>query len=260
MKRLLLLTLFCFPLTASAGSGPLFMKDLLGDREFFNTWGIGVDYFTMDQSYDIKALEFALPGVVLPDASQIAVDNEISHFDVKLDVWLTPFLQVYGLVGRVDANTVVDLSAAQIFGLPVSLGELPVSYDGTVYGGGAVLVYGTERWFASVNTTYTKTSLGGDFDSSVDSLSVQPRVGLVHGKFNAFVGAMYLHTDETHSGAFALPIPGLPPVPFNVELESSNKWNTVVGLGAVFSPAGTLNVEYGFGKRDHFLINFAYRF
>ena len=44
MRRVFLLLLLLAPLSLSAqesGSGPLFMKHLLGDREFFEPWGIG---------------------------------------------------------------------------------------------------------------------------------------------------------------------------------------------------------------------------
>ena len=125
-----------------SSGGPLFMKHLVGDREFFEPWGIGVDFYTMDQDYGIKHLEFALPGVGLDDPSLIDVSNELQHLDLRVDVWLTPFLNVYGLVGRVDADTLVDLSKVPITGLPISLGTLPISYDGTVWGGGFTLAYG----------------------------------------------------------------------------------------------------------------------
>jgi hypothetical protein len=261
MRRLWILVLLCLPLNLAAESSLPMMKHLLGDREFFEPWGIGIDFFTMKQDYDIKSLDFALPGVILDDPSVLGVENEVQHFDLKLDVWLTPFLQVYGLIGRVDADTLVDLSAAGIFGLPPIL---PVSYDGTVYGAGFVLVYGTDRWFASVNNTWTKTSLNGDFDSSVSSFTSQPRIGLIFNQWNAYLGAMYLKTDEKHSGAIEIPIPdpSIPSlfIPFNVELESAHKWNTIVGVGYVFSPKATLNFEYGFGVRKHTLFNFTYRF
>ncbi len=260
MRRLLILILLSIPLSAAAETGPLFMKDLLGDREFFETWGIGFDFYTMKQDYSIKDLQFSLPGVTLPDPTLIGVENDLTHYDLKLDVWVTPFLQVYGLVGQLDADTLVDFSDALVGGLPVGLGVIPVAYDGTVYGGGAVLVYGTERWFASLNATWTKASLSGDFDSTVSSFTAQPRIGLTFNAWSAYVGGMYLKTDEKHSGSFALPIPGLPPMPFAVELESADKWNGVFGFSYVFSPKALLSFEYGFGKRTHTLFNFTFRF
>lgn len=263
ITALVLMFGFQFSVAAMAqenDSGPLFMKHLVEGDEFFEPWGIGIDFFTMDQQYKIRNLQFDLPGVGLPDPSLLDIENDIQHFDLKLDVWLTPFLNVFGLLGHVDAETVVDFSAAPITGLPIPLSQLPISYDGTVYGGGFTLVYGSDKWFASATTTYTDASLSGDFDSSVQSLSVQPRLGLIRDKWQFWVGGMYLDTEEDHSGIIVLPVPGIPPVPFSVELEGVDKWNTAVGVGHVFSAKAQLSFEVGFGDRDHTLFNFTYRF
>jgi hypothetical protein len=263
MHRLIVALILLMPLSLAAqegGGGPLFMKDMLGGREFFEPWGIGVDFYTMDQDYKIQSLEFDLPGVGIGDTSLIDVTNGIQHFDLKVDAWLTPFLNVFALVGKVDAQTYVDLSKVPIAGLPVPLGVLPVPYDGTVFGGGVNLLYGTDRWFAALNNTWTGTNLSGNFDSDVTAFTSQPRIGLIKDKWTFWVGAMYLNTDEKHSGTIQLPIPGIPPVPFKVELSSMEAWNYAVGAGHVFSPRATLYLEIGFGDRQHTLFNFTYRF
>jgi len=264
MHRLLIALLLLLPLTINADEsnkgGPLFMKDLVDEGEFFAPWGVGVDIFTMEQDYSIKSLQFQIPGIGDVDPSAIKVTNNLSNYDIKLDVWVTPFLNVFGLVGKLNARTYVDLSNVEIPGLPVSLGTLPVSYDGTVYGGGVNLVYGTKRWFAALNNTWTSTSLNGDFDSSVSSFTIQPRLGVIVDSWTMWVGGMWLDTTEKHSGTIALPVPGWPPVPFNVELETANKWNYAVGIGKIFSPQATLYFEVGFGDRNHTLFNFTYRF
>ena len=232
------------------------MKDMLGDRDFFEPWGVGVDVYTMQQGYGIIDLEFDLPGVGIGDPSLIDVTNDVQHVDLKFDAWITPFLNVFALVGRVDADTYVDFSKLPVQGLPFPLGSIPVSYDGTVYGGGINLVYGTENWFVALNNTWTDASLSGDFDSSVKAYAAQPRVGLIKDKWTFYVGGMYLDTEEKHQGTIQLPIPGLPPVPFRVELESAEKWNYAVGVMHVFSPKAQILLEIVFGDRDHTLLNF----
>jgi hypothetical protein len=263
MHRFLIALLLLTPLAAPAqesSGGPLFMKDMLQGREFFETWGVGADYFTMKQDYKIQSLQFELPGVGIDDPSLIGVTNELDHYDVKFDVWVTPFLNVFGLLGQVDAKTYVDLSKVPVSGLPVSLGTLPVAYDGTVYGAGFSLLYGTDRWFAALTNTWTDASLSGDFDSSVKTFSAQPRLGVVFNRSTVWLGAMYLDTEESHAGTIGLPIPGIPPVPFSVELESMEAWNYTVGIGHVFSPKALFTIEVGFGDRNHTLANFTYRF
>ncbi len=253
---LLLATLLSFS-TAADSSLP-FMKDMAGDADLPRPWGIGLDFYTMDQDYDIKNLVFALPGVGLGDPSAIAVTNKVQHFDIQADVWLLPFLNVFGILGRVDIDTMVDFSKADISGLPFDLGTLPVAFDGTVYGGGFTLAYGTETWFTSVTTTFTKTSTSGDLDSKVNSTSVQPRIGLLRESWRFWVGGMYLDTDEKHSGDFDLPFIG--PVPFEVELVTQDNWNYTAGAGYAFTDRANLSFEVGFGNRTHTLFNFNVRF
>jgi hypothetical protein len=258
MRGLLFLLATLISFSSSADSGLPFMKDLAGDADLPRPWGIGIDFYTMDQDYDIKSLSFALPGVSLGDPSQIKVTNEVQHFDIQADAWLLPFLNVFGIIGKVEIDTTVDFSQVQIDGLPFSLGKLPVSFDGTVYGGGFTLAYGTEKWFSTVTTTFTRTSTSGDLSSKVHSTSVQPRIGMLANSWRFWVGGMYLKTDETHSGDFELPYIG--PVPFKVELETQDHWNYAVGAGYDFNKRANLSLELGFGSRTHTLFNFNVRF
>lgn len=258
MRGLIILLAALLPLSSSADSGLPFLKDLAGDAELPRTWGIGFDFFTMDQDYNIKSLNFALPGVSIGDPSQIMVTNKVQHFDIQGDVWLLPFLNVFGIIGRVSTDTYVDFSQAGVEGLPFELPTLLVAFDGTVYGGGFTLAYGNEKWFTSVTTTFTTTSTSGDLDSSVDSTSVQPRIGLLRDNWRFWVGAMYLDTDEKHSGVFDFPFLG--DVPFEVELVTRDSWNYGGGVGYVFTDRANLSLELGFGSRTHTLFNFNYRF
>ena len=258
MRILILVLAVLLPISSLADSALPFMKDLAGDTELPRPWGISLDFYTMDQDYDIKDLQFVLPGLSLGDPSQVDVTNEVVHFDLQADVWLLPFLNVFGLIGKVDTDTVVDLSNVDIIGLPFPLNSIPVSFDGTVYGLGFTLVYGTENWFASATTTFTKTETSGTLDSSVDSLSIQPRIGLIKTNWRFWLGGMYLDVDEKHSGVFELPVIG--DVPFAVELATRDSWNYAVGAGYVFSDRANLSFEYGFGNREHTLFNFNFRF
>lgn len=257
MRGLILLLAALLPLSSMAGGLP-FMKDLAGDADLPRPWGVGFDYYTMNQDYNIKNLEFALPGVSIDDPSKIKVANEVQHIDFQGDAWILPFLNVFGIVGRVDIETSVDFRNAEIAGVPINLGQLPFSFKGTVWGGGFTLAYGTESWFTSVTTAFTRTSTSGDFKSKVNSTSVQPRIGLLRNSFRFWVGGMYLDTDEKHSGEFELPYLGA--IPFEIELKTQDNWNYTVGAGYEFTDRANLTFEYGFGNRNHTLFNFNVRF
>lgn len=259
MRRLLpLLLSLLLPLGASAESRLPFWQDRVGDVELPLPFGIGLDFYTMDQNYDIDYLDFDLPGISLDDTSLLAVTNEVQHFDLKLDAWILPFLNVFGIVGQLQSETVIDLSKAPVQGLPFPLGELAVDSDGTVLGLGFTLVYGNENWFTSLTTTFTDTDLGGNFESSVTSTTIQPRIGLVRQNWQFWVGGLYLDTEETHRGKVELPVLGL--IDFDVVLGGADDWNTAIGVRHEFSKKAALTFEVGFGDREHTLFNFNYRF
>jgi hypothetical protein len=259
MRRLLLALVLLVPLTATAESRLPFLKDKVPeDVELPRPWGIGIDFYTMDQDYDIDFLSFDIPGVSLDDPSLLLVTNDVQHFDVKLDAWILPFLNVFAIAGHIQSNTVIDLSRAPVQGLPFPLGKLPVETDGTVTGYGMTLAYGGDNWFTSVTAVRTETSLSGNFDSNIDSTTIQPRIGFVKGQWQYWVGGLYLDTEETHTGV--VPLPFLGNVPFDVVLGGSDEWNTTIGARHVFSDKANLTFEVGFGDRSHTLFNFTYRF
>jgi hypothetical protein len=233
------------------------MREIAGDRDLPRPYGVGVDLFTLDQDYDIEQLSFTLPGVGAVDTSTIDVDNEIFESDVKFDVWVLPFLNVFGIFGHISGDTAVDLSGVPLQ-LPVPLGTLDIDYSGQVWGGGATLAFGGEHWFASLTGTYAKSDLSGDFDSDVKSTTWQPRVGYLTGPWAFFVGGYYIDAEERHQGAIALP--GLGQVPFDVQLESSSKFNPSAGVYYRLSDRAETTLELGGGDRQTTLFNFTWRF
>jgi hypothetical protein len=267
MPRLLIALVLLLPLTVSAESRLPFLKDKVGDRELPRPWGIGLDFYTMDQEYDIEFLQFDLPGVTLPDPSTLGVSNEVQHFDIKIDAWLLPFLNVFAVIGHVESDTVIDLSNTPITGLPVPLSSLPFASDGSVVGLGFTLAYGGDDWFTTITTTRTEADLGGAFDSNIDSTTIQPRIGLIRGQWQFWLGGLFLDTEESHTGTVDLPLgvdqngaPILVPLPFDVLLGGADDWNVALGARHVFSPHASVTFEVGVGDRSHTLFNYTYRF
>ena len=250
-------------LTLLAGAAPAladdfflpFGREMAGDTPLPRPIGVSVDFFTMDQGYRIEQLAFTLPGVSLGSPDAIEVDNRINHQDLKIDAWILPFLNVFGVWGHVHARTDVDLSGVQ---LPINLGVLPVKYSGTVYGGGFTLAYCTENWFATLTGTYTDTDLSGDFDSKVNSKSWQPRIGYITGPWAFYVGGMYLDVSEKHAGDITIPFLGN--VPFAVTLSQEGDWNPNIGMHYNFNDFAEVSLEFGGGDRTTTLLNIGIRF
>jgi len=246
----------------AAAGGPVWGKDLVRGSDFPPPFGVSAVYYNQKQDYEIDHLTLGIPGFSAVPTGLLRIDNEIDEVNAKFDAWLLPWLDVFGIAGKLDGKTKVDFSAIQApFGLPFS--RIDIDYDGEVYGLGAVFAGGGEHLFGSLTTIATSTSLSGDFDSSAQAFVATPRFGAYNRRGALYVGAMYLKATEEHKGTIGLPlVPGLPPipVPFDVKLKQKDDWNWLVGGTAGFGPNWTLQVECGFGNRDHLDVEVGYRF
>ncbi len=256
--------LSCLPTLGQADS--LFGSDLAGDRKLPKTFGIGIDYFSLDQPFQIDRLSISTPVPILPpnlDPALIGTDSEVTHGDLKIDVWLLPFLNVFAIYGQIDGETIVDLSNIGV-PLPPEVSRLVINYDGDVYGGGLVLVVGGDRWFASVTGTFTDTNLSGDFNSSVQATTIQPRIGLRYGDDTEFwVGGYIMDAEESHAGTTVLdlgPLIGTVPIDFDVDLSQKQDFSLSFGTHMMLSDRWEATIEVGAGDRDTALANLTYRF
>jgi len=255
MKKVCVIVfLLFFSSMVNAESRLPFMKHLAGEQQLPRPWGLSIDYYDMEQNYALDSLVFQFPGLSV-DPNLLDVTNDIKHIDIKLDAWVLPFLNVFVIAGQIDGDTNVDISRS---GLPLPFSEIPVSYDGDVYGGGATLVAGGDVYFGSLTLTYSDADIGGDFNSSVESVAIQPRVGIRVDKWQLFVGGMWLQADESHSGTITIPFLGS--VPFDVELSEEERFNYGVGVHRDLGEHFEFTLDAGFGDREHILANIGYRF
>jgi hypothetical protein len=224
--------------------------------EIPNPLGLGLTFYNQTQPYEIETLELDFPGLDPALLEGFAVDNETTSYHLRLDYWLLPFLNIFGLVGEIDSRTTVSLEGLDI-GLPVPINDLKVDIDGTVYGVGVVLAVGGEGWFATVAYDYTETDLDVA-TSSVKAQVLTPKIGLRLSRGAIWIGAMYQTAEEEHEGTFDLPFVG--PIPFHVTLREAEPWNYVIGGTAGLGEHWVVILQGGFGDRNSALATIEYRF
>ena len=219
-----------------------------GNQKLPLPFGIGITYYYQQQDYDLASLDVGpipLPPGLLSD---VEVTNDISEINLKADLWILPFLNVFGLIGDVNGETRVDLGPA--------LGQITVDYDGLVYGGGFTAAVGVKRFFTSLTTHFMLTDLKGD-RSSVQAWLVTPKAGFVFERGALWGGAMFQRADEEHMGSIEIPYFG--EVGYEVVLKEKNPWNFLVGGQFALATHFVLEVEGGFGNRKHAIVSFTYR-
>ncbi len=262
----LVVSLALFPAATAASSLPL-MAAKVDPSQLPEPFGISVTVYGQDQRYALDSLTVDIPGVTFGDVRGLKIDNHIAEQDAQFDVYVLPFLNLFGFIGNLRGETAVDLSSIAV---PAGLGapagfkfnDLHIDYHGTVYGAGATLAGGNDRYFGSLTAIYTREDLKGDFDSSAKAVVVSPKLG-VHTKGGSFwIGAMYQKAQEDHKGTFGLDV-GLPqpiPVGFEVKLKQRDDWNGLVGMQARVAKQLDLAIEGGFGDRRSASVALTYRF
>ena len=227
----------------------------LKDIKIPNKLGLGLSLYNQIQPYQIDTLQLGVPGLDPSLIEGLDVRNDTTSTHFRIDYWILPFLNVFGLIGNIEGQTEVNLQGSDI-GLPIQLDKLVVPTDGTVYGVGLVLAVGGEKWFGAVAYDYNETDLDVA-ESSVSAHVVTPKIGL-HFKGGAvWAGAMYQNIEERHVGVFDLPLVG--EIPFDVSLTGSEPWNYVIGGTAGLSKHFVLILQGGFGTRKSALVTLEYR-
>jgi len=246
--------------TSAALADLPFLKPENNEIELPRAYGLGLKLYHSTQDFDINSLDFTLPNVEISDPSVIGVESDIKYADVRLDAWVFPFLNVFVSLGRIDGSTTIDLNEVSLPQLPIALGIIDVDYDGTVYGAGATTTFGGRNWFASLTFVFTNSDLEGEFNSRATSTTIQPRVGWRFSRGNLWVGAHYLDAEQSHTGNVDLGIPGVPAVPFDVELTPTEPFNFKVGGNFELTDRLEATVEIGFAERRDGLVSLTWRF
>lgn len=272
-----------------------------GQDSFFPIWGdeaekrgytlpkpYGFSLSYMDMSNPITVNSINLTGHPVLEALDVdakQADFSGSNITLRGDVWIFPFLNVYGILGYTQGTSKAKINSVSCdssgFGILDSnrylcslidrLGDnLPdntmfeLDMDGGTYGVGTTLAGGVGNWFALVDMNYTYTSISA-IDGNIKTFVAAPRVG--HRweydggrELRVFVGAMYQDVQQYLSGDLkSLGLPSAldkiidelaPDGKFEVSQSSDEKWNGVVGFQYAFNGDWEVLAEAGFGPRE----------
>lgn len=247
-------------------------------------FGFNVSYMSLEQGIAVDSIGFeglSFLGRPLPSdwiAVEAAPGRQKSEVvSLRADVWLFPFLNVYGMVGKLsgysETNVTVGLKgSSSLKGDPL---PFRLDLDGNLYGAGLVLAGGYGNWFGLVDASYTQTDLTV-IDGAIDAYVVSPRVGYDFTNkgvpLRLWAGAMYQDVEQSLSGQISnLDLPAdlkkiLGPFDpkkearFNVEQRLITDWNPIIGMQYQISPSLYLLGEAGFGDRTSLFFTVDMRF
>ena len=252
-------------------------KSLAAGHELPLPLGISANVFFMEQDMEAQSIAVDIPPLPLPTgplqlppglpAESAKLESRVTTTTAKIDAWVLPFLNVYGVAGYVDGETTA--SGFSVGGLPPELASLlpnsfAIAYSGSTYGVGGTLAAGYNQFFASLDANYTESDLDIG-DSTIEAFVISPRVGItgdLGGLSGAFyVGAMYQDVDEQQNGTVKFPIMGTSvPVGYDVISAAKEEWNYLVGANLKASESWNYGIEVGFSDRTHVMATLNYRF
>lgn len=252
--------------------------------------GISLEYFK--QFYDATELQLSNDTIGIIVSGEANVQNSTSQ-DIKIvfrpDVWILPFLNVYGIVGYNRSKTIPNFEVPQI-----TINDIPNIGDvvlddtvtindelismGAVYGGGINISTGYKSFFFLADYHYTMTR-PIDLDQQLESHSLSVKAGILLGnnikkvKGSFWVGAQYI--DDTHKFTGEVDvneildeIGDLPIVEiilgekatYSGKLTPKQKWNVVMGGSMIINKHHLLAVEVGYFQREQVSVFYGFRF
>ncbi|MCW7549697.1 hypothetical protein OO184_17585 [Photorhabdus sp. APURE] len=254
-------------------------------------FGASYGYMNMRQNIIVDDIKIFIPDnpgfeKMLDIQTGKTREKNESHM-LKLDTWILPFLNVYGVYGWTKGTSQTNIEGINInFGsvpVPFPIKDAPFKLDfkGNTYGGGFTLAGGYNQFFGTFDTNYTYTSLD-ILDGKISALVVTPRVGyefifqpIIPGQGNTklqiWTGGMYQKITQEFEGdidslnlspEFARLRNELdePVLKFKVKQHVASRWNNTVGARLEVTRNFNMLTEVGFNKRNSFYISGEFRF
>ena len=252
-------------------------------------FGVSYGYMNLRQDIKVDKIGFSsssgldLGKILNIETGHTRSKNE-SHM-LKLDAWVLPFMNVYGLYGHTKGTSKTNLNnvEAKLGPLTIPIGkDLPfeLDYKGKSYGGGVTFAGAYNQFFSTLDFNYTRTSLD-ILDGDITAFVVTPRIGyefvfepLIAGQGNTKVqvwtGAMYQDITQRFKGDVSkLDLPPelnkwmiLAPddTKFDVKQHLAHKWNNTVGARVELTRNFNVLTEIGFNNLNSFFISGEFRF
>ena len=252
-------------------------------------YGLKISYVNVDQDQLLDNLYVGFNGSEKVFLDWVAFENASSKNDTVqaiFDTWLFPFMNIFGIVGKIDGNAPMDvlidgngflgqlgvdcsrpgnvvicnLLQDKEFTLPIN-----ASFEGNNYGIGINLAGGWKGFFATLPITYVYADMkGSNTDGAV--ISASPRFGKVfnlksRGNLALYVGGSYLKSDLTVDGSVTVPGTDFS-IDYTIDQKNKDEWAAVVGANWDITKSWAIQAEYnGFvGSRETWMGSLTWRF
>jgi hypothetical protein len=248
------------------------MQDLIKDRpEVPPPYGAALIANWLDSDWRFLSATVGIDDVNVPveAATNCSANIRVTTTGPKLDLWVLPFLNVFGSAGIVSADNQLILRGVPVGFRPPGVGQpaevvrgdvvVDFDLDGEFYTAGIVLAGGYKKFFASTDFTASNTEFGHGDQVEADqshTYSAAVRAGYVVGYSQVWAGGRYINNSSHYRGSSQIPTGHL--FSFDVELETAT-WNMSAGMRTVLQKHWEVLLETGFGDRHMITGSVGYR-
>jgi hypothetical protein len=218
--------------------------------ELPQTFGIGLVYYKLQRDIVVNDVRIGRNGATPVSVSQFAKfasNSDVDNINIKADVWVLPFLNLYAIVGKVKNESATEIA--------VTLGGkqfhtvVPTKIDAPVGGLGITLAGGVKSFFGAADINVAKADLG--FDDRFRAVVSSARAGW-HGTANSrplriWANATYWDTFATAKGTVVDPDGGT----LAFEVDQGPVHPNTYGVGFSYSPIPALELSIDFGSDFH---------
>ena len=252
-------------------------------------WGFGLTVADVRQKMDLTDIHVGFDGSPKHRYEAVTFENAITDtqsFQLKLDTYLFPFMNVFAMAGNVDdgriamdvyidGNTILDtigqtcggiitpplcrLLQDQTFHIPVN-----ENVDAFTYGVGVTLAAGFNDWFVAIPMSMNWADPAGGVSDGITK-TITPRGGRIVnlgrlGNMTVFGGGNWMESEYTIDGNFN--VPDVTTINYTIDQTSKDPWNLLLGFNWDFNRRFSWSFEYnGFiGSREAFISSFIVRF
>jgi len=230
-------------------------------------YGVALIYNYTEQDFVLDDLSlFTKDGTPIELDEIVALRNAkpASHsVQVKVDTFVFPFLNVFGMAGVISGETPLDITITRRDGKPDIEFSVDAAVSGYNFTAGMMFATAYKHYFVSVPITYTYSMLERSYDYR-KVVSIVPRFGNImslqeYGKVAVFIGANYMDVDLSSKGEFTSD-DGTKLV-YDIHQKNVDKWNMSLGYNWMMNQAFAWNLEVGFlGSRQNLTTGLNYRF
>jgi hypothetical protein len=216
-------------------------------------FGVGLVYYHLDRDIvitDVRVGRNGAPPVSVSDYATLSATSDVENLNLKVDAWLLPFVNVYGILGYVfnESDTRIDVTLPPL--LPSNPPrqfrmDVPTSIEGSIAGLGTTIAGGYPPYFVVVDINAARADLG--FDNRLKAVVASTRAGWtgeVRGRTTQlWLGATNWNTFATPTGTVTDPDGGS--LRFEVDQGPLYEWTYSVGAHVNFGPRIETAIDLG---------------